>query len=181
MKNIWFVLLGFLMVVSMFLSGCGGAATATQAPTVTPFPPTPTQAPVGLQPGTFRFEVVGNNEDKVVNGNLLQTQIAQGYTIGMVESGDFARYGVTLFLPMDVAPGTYDLLDIKNETIYKAPMAAIFIGAWYYHSQVGGQVVITAVEDGKISGNYQFVALREESTDILVTVKGEFNLIDLPK
>ncbi|HZU87287.1 MAG TPA: hypothetical protein VFF78_07375 [Anaerolineaceae bacterium] len=182
MQRKWFVFFSVLVAAAMLLAGCGGGAASPQSVANTALPPQPTVTPkpAGLEPGTFRFEVVGNNEDKVITGNLLQTQIAQGYTMGMVESGDFARYGVTLFLPMDVAPGTYDLLDVKNEKIYKAPMGSVFIGAWFYNSQVGGKVVITAVENGTISGSYEFIALREESTDIFITVTGEFNQIALP-
>jgi hypothetical protein len=180
------LLVWLALIPALLLSACGGEASTKPPqpalPTATSQPlPTETSKPVGLEPGSFRFEVVGNNEDKVIIGTLLQSQIAQDYVIGLVESGDFARYGVTLFLPLDVAPGTYALLDVKNEKVYKAPMASIFIGAWYYHSQVGGTVVVTALENGKISGTFAFTALREETTDILVTVTGEFNQIDLPE
>jgi len=125
--------------------------------------------------GGFSYEVKGQNEDRLVQGSDLQYQsTSKEYAIGLLSSDN--RYAVTLFLPLQPAPGNFTLKPYDKTAATQNPSAAVFIGAWFYYAQEG-TLIINAVNGNKISGSFSFTAGREDDSSKVITVTGTFNQI----
>lgn len=161
-----------------------------EEPTSEPDIPEPTQSPMtnlppnapspsDLAPGTFIFTVTGANQDATIESGLVQDQSIPGeFVIGLMQSGDFARYFLTLFLRTDTKSGGLEMLPYDKSKTPKGPTAAIFIGAWYYYA-TSGVFQITEINNQYVSGIFTFDAAREGDASITITVTGAFNQIPL--
>ena len=133
----------------------------------------PGMSPSSLAPGTFYYEVVGDDRDATIDKGTLQDQsISTEYVIGFV-SADF-RYSVSLFIPLDVTPGVINFGKYPGGSFSKAPNAAIFIGSGLYYAD-GGVIMIESVEKNLLTGSFVFVGSWEADDSRKVTVSGVFN------
>lgn len=133
----------------------------------------PNMSPISLAPGTFYYEVVGDDRDAVIDTGTLQDQSTPDeYVIGFV-SADF-RYSVSLFIPLDVAPGVINFGEYPRGSFSKSPNAAIFIGSGLYYAD-GGVIMIDSVENNLLTGSFAFVGTWEADDSRKVTVTGVFN------
>lgn len=195
-----FCLIAVLSIVMMLMAACGGASTPAPSatptssggaqPTATPLAPSaspsagqpPSKTPIGsgeLGANSFRFEVVGAGEDKVIDGGLVQyAPASKSHSVALTEVGDFARYGVTLFTPLAVKVGEQKMVP-HSSTYVEGYSAAIFIGAWFYHASAG-TLTIEDVSNNTISGRFAFTAPREGDPSKVVKVTGEFKQIPIP-
>jgi hypothetical protein len=168
----------------LLISACGGSSTppvtqaiATATPHATPIDAaTPPAEPVA---NSFRFEVTGAGEDKIIEGGLVQYAPAlQSHSWALTEVGNFARYGATLFTPVAIEAGEHPLIPYSFDYA-EGYSAAIFIGAWFYQASAG-TLIIDEVSDNTISGRFEFTASREDDASQVVQVKGEFKQIPVP-
>jgi hypothetical protein len=144
-------------------------------PTVTTGPTLPNNNPA--KAGSFTYQITGAGENTTVSGRTMQYQsTSQEYVIGMVSSDQ--RYVVSLFLPLNVAPGVYPLKSYIKSSATANPSSAVLIGVWFYYAQ-GGSIKIEAVEGTLISGSFTFSAVHQEDPTRIVTVSGNFNKIPL--
>ena len=133
----------------------------------------PSMSPSSLAPGTFYYEVVGDSQDAIIDKGTLQDQsTTDEYVIGFV-SQNF-RYAVSLFIPLDVAPGALNFGKYDRTAFAKSPNAAIYIGAGYYYAD-GGVIMIDSVDGNKVTGSFVFVGTSEYDESRKVTVSGVFN------
>ncbi|HSG43067.1 MAG TPA: hypothetical protein VLA72_07920 [Anaerolineales bacterium] len=133
----------------------------------------PSMSPSSLAPGTFSYEVVGDDRDAIIDKGTLQDQSTSSeYVIGFV-SADF-RYTVSLFIPLDVAPGALNFGEYPRGSFSKGPNAAIFIGSGLYYAD-GGVIMIESVENDLLTGSFAFVGTWENDDSRKVTVSGVFN------
>jgi len=133
----------------------------------------PSTPPSSLAPGTFYYEVVGDDRDAIIDKGILQDQSTSNeYVIGFV-SADF-RYSVSLFIPLGVAPGALNFGEYPRGSFSKAPNAAIFIGSGLYYAD-GGVIMIESVENNLLTGSFVFIGTWEADNSRKVTVSGVFN------
>ena len=160
----------------------GGGVTADEPPASSPADngsapsgnyELPSMSPSSLAPGTFYYEVVGDNRDAVIDKGTLQDQsTSDEYVIGFV-SADF-RYSVSLFIPLDVTPGVINFGKYPSGSFSKSPNAAVFIGSGLYYAD-GGVIMIEAVDGKTITGSFVFTGSWEADDSRKVTVSGVFN------
>lgn len=133
----------------------------------------PSMSPSSLAPGTFYYEVVGDDRDAIIDKGTLQDQsTSDEYVIGLV-SADF-RYVVSLFIPLDVAPGALNFGEYPRGSFSKSPNAAVFIGSGLYYAD-GGVILIESVENNLLTGSFAFTGTWEADESRKVTVSGVFN------
>jgi len=133
----------------------------------------PSMSPSSLAPGTFYYEVVGDDRDAVIDKGTLQDQsTTDEYVIGFV-SADF-RYSVSLFIPLDVTPGSINFGEYPRGSFSKSPNAAIFIGSGLYYAD-GGVIMIESIENNLLTGSFVFTGSWEADDSRKVTVSGVFN------
>ena len=133
----------------------------------------PSMSPSSLAPGTFYYEVVGDDRDAVIDKGTFQDQsTSDEYVIGFV-SADF-RYSVSLFIPLDVTPGVINFGEYPSGSFSKSPNAAVFIGSGLYYAD-GGVIMIETVENGLLTGSFVFTGSWEADDSRKVTVSGVFN------
>ena len=133
----------------------------------------PSMSPSSLASGTFYYEVVGDDRDAIIDKGTLQDQsTSDEYVIGFV-SADF-RYSVSLFIPLDVAPGVINFGKYPRGSFSKSPNAAIFIGSGLYYAN-GGVIMIESVENNLLTGSFAFTGTWEADDSRKVTVSGVFN------
>ena len=133
----------------------------------------PDMSPSSLAPGKFYYEVVGDDRDAVIDQGTLQDQsTSDEYVIGLV-SADF-RYVVSLFIPLDVAPGALNFGEYPRGSFSKSPNAAVFIGSGLYYAD-GGVIMIETVENNLLTGSFVFTGTWEADDSRKVTVSGVFN------
>jgi hypothetical protein len=132
-----------------------------------------------VPPGGFGYEVSGADEDKVVESGYIQHQSTTSeYVIGLMEAGNTARYFLSLFLPLDIAPGKFEITPYDKSSPTHGPGAAIMISAWFYYADKG-VFTIESVSGDTISGRFQFTAIHESNSERVITVTGSFNQIPL--
>jgi len=133
----------------------------------------PSISPSSLASGTFYYEVVGDDRDAIIDKGTLQDQsTSDEYVIGLV-SADF-RYSVSLFIPLDVAPGIINFGEYPRSSFSKSPNAAVFIGSGLYYAD-GGVIMIESVENNLLTGSFAFTGTWEADDSRKVTVSGVFN------
>ena len=133
----------------------------------------PSMSPSSLASGTFYYEVVGDDRDAIIDKGTFQDQSTSAeYVIGFV-SADF-RYVVSLFIPLDVAPGAINFGEYPRGSFSKSPNAAIFIGSGLYYAD-GGVIMIELVDNNLLTGSFVFTGTWEADDSRKVTVSGVFN------
>jgi hypothetical protein len=147
-------------------------------PPMTNIPPN-APSPSDLAPGEFIFIVTGADQDATIESGFVQDQSIPGeFVIGLMQSGDFARYFLTLFLKTDTQAGGLEMLPYDKSKTPKGPTAAIFIGAWYYYA-TKGSFQITEINNQYVSGIFSFEGAREGDANITISVTGAFNQIPI--
>lgn len=133
----------------------------------------PSMSSSSLAPGTFYYEVVGDDRDAIMDKGTLQDQsTSDEYVIGLVSAD--SRYVVSLFIPLDVTPGAVTFGEYPRSSFSKSPNAAIFIGSGLYYAD-GGVIMIESVENNLLTGSFVFVGTWEVDDSRKVTVSGVFN------
>jgi hypothetical protein len=136
----------------------------------------PDLSPSSLDPGSFYYEVVGGDNDKTVDSEILQYQsTSDEYVIGLISED--MRYSLSLFLPLDLSTGSLPLIPYESGSFSKSPTTAIYIGFRLYIAD-GGLVLLESVDD-TITGSFIFVAHDKDDPSQVVTVSGAFNQIPL--
>lgn len=134
--------------------------------------------PDSLSTGKFIFTVTGQDENATIEDGYIQDQsTTSDFVIGLMQSGDFARYFLSIMLKLDTATGTFPMRAYDHSSAAKAPTAAIFIGAWYYYA-TKGTYEITEITHEYVSGRFYFEAVREDGKGV-ITVSGAFNQLPL--
>lgn len=127
----------------------------------------------------IRFEVVGQDEDKVIDAVAFQdVSLRDQIALGFVEADPFSRYSITLYMPRDITPGTHNMDAYERNIAAESVSALIFIGAWFYYAD-GGTLVIDSYDGATIGGSFEFSAGREDDAALSITVTGEFHDIEL--
>ncbi len=149
---------------------------ATPIATETPIAPTATTE---LSVNSFRFEVTGAGEDKVIAGGLVQyAPASQSHSWALTEVGNTARYGAILFTPLAIEMGEHPLIPYTPAYV-EGYSAALFVDAGFYNGSAG-TLIIEDVSNNTISGRFEFTAQREDDASQVVQVKGEFKQIPVP-
>lgn len=134
--------------------------------------------PVSLSAGKFVFTVEGQGEDATIDDGYIQDQsTTSDFVIGLMQSGDFARYFLSIMLKLDTKPGLIAMRTYDKSAAAKAPTAAIFVGAWFYYV-TSGTYEITEITHEYVSGRFHFEAIRDDGNGTII-VSGAFNQIPL--
>ena len=96
----------------------------------------PDMSPSDAAPGNFYYEVIGADEERIVEQGVLQYQSTSAeYVIGLISED--TRYSLSLILPMDLNSGPLPMLPYESGSFSKGPTTAMYIGVHLYISDGG--------------------------------------------
>ncbi len=110
----------------------------------------------------------------VTEGTVLDQSTNAEYVIGLVSADQ--RNTLTLFLPLDVAPGILTMQPYDETATTKNPGAAVYINLSLY-TNTDGIIMIDTVTNNTITGSVFFSAVDENGNEIAIT--GFFNELPL--
>ncbi len=129
-----------------------------------------------LPPGGFAYLVASDQgmPTMVTQGTVQDQSTRAEYVIGLVSEDQHNT--LTLFLPLDIAPGILTMKHYDSTSPTKGPGAAVYVGLTLY-TNTDGIIMVDAVTNNTITGSVFFTAVDENGNEIAVT--GFFNELPL--
>lgn len=139
--------------------------------------PTPSVASADLPEGTFTVLLTGHSEQAIEeNKSALDSRNQNEHVLNLVDR--FSGFGVTLYFPFDLQPGTYPMsifIPAHSEGRISATVTTKAAGVFYAQ---GGVLIVESISENSITGQFSFIATLA-SSGRTYNAQGAFNAVPI--